>query len=414
MMNFEDMEKLRSIIEEKNVEIKRLKTCLEQERLKFKDEIQERKDYYESIIAAMPGHVYWLDENNIFLGCNDLQAKDADLQSRKEIVGKTNHDMLWKEQAEELNRLNNQVRETGIPHVAEEYMVMANGLGVYLSQKTPLRNNKNQVVGVLGVSIDITERKKMEAALRRAKEASEDAYLAKTEFIGNISQDIYTSLYGIIGLAKQLEGKVTNLEEKLYLRWICESGSQLLELLNEIVAASADEHLNKNDVNLEIFDVRKHVQDIVHLTLPKVKMKHLDLHLEIDETLPQKLITDGANVRRILLNLLSNVVELTDKGSITLGIKVLLNDGEYVQLQFRVLTSILIPEELQDQIFNRFFRTNSTDGKGMDSYRMSLHIAQNYVGKLGGEITLTSELGKGSTFYFSLSVKIANNEAAAA
>jgi two-component system, OmpR family, aerobic respiration control sensor histidine kinase ArcB len=411
MMNFEDMEKMRSIIEEKNEEIKRLTTYLEQERLRFKNELQERYEYYESILASMPGHVYWLDSNNVYLGCNDLQAKVADLRCRKEIVGKSNYDILCKEDAEELNRINDLVRETGIPHVVEEYAVMANGLRIYLTQKTPMRNTNNQIIGVLGISIDITEQKKIEAVLRRTKEAFEGASFAKAEFIDNIGQDIYTSICGIIGLVKLLEERTTNLEEKLYLRWISESGNQLLESFNGVVTAFSDEQLNEqNEVNLEICDLRKDIQAILRLILPKVKMKYLDLHLEIDEGLPQQLITDGVKIRRILLNLLSNTVELTDKGSITLEIKVCFHDGEYVQLQFQVLSSFVVPEELQDKIFNRFFRINSTEDKGRYPYGMGLDIAQNHVSQLGGEIKLTSELEKGSTFCFTLSMKVANLE----
>ena len=159
-MDFEKIKELQKIIDEKNDEIHRLNARMEEETQKFKSELQSVHDYYEGIIALMPGHVYWLDRNNVFLGCNDLQAKNAQLSSRKDIVGKTNFDMPWKDQAEELNKLNNLVMETGIPHTAEEYAVMANGMAIYISQKVPLRNKNNEIVGVLGISLDITERKK--------------------------------------------------------------------------------------------------------------------------------------------------------------------------------------------------------------------------------------------------------------
>ncbi|KTD36758.1 sensory box sensor histidine kinase/response regulator [Legionella nautarum] len=405
-MNFEQEEKLQKIIDEKDKEIAQLTAALEQEKLKIK----ETQDYYESILAVMPGHVYWLDRNNVFLGCNDLQAANAKLQSRKEIVGKTNFDLPWKDQAEELNKLNTIVMDSGMPHTAEEYAVMANGLAIYFSQKTPLRDKNNRIIGVLGVSIDITERKKMEVALRRAKEAAEVANHAKTEFIANMSHDIHTPLSGIVGLSKLLEAKLHNAEEKQYTQWISESGKQLLELLNRVLQVVSDDELKETDVNEEIVELRQLIQGIIHLMLPAVKIKNLDLVFDIDDAVPKKLITDGQKLQRVLLNLLSNAIKFTEKGTITLKIKVAVDDKEYVQLQFKVQdTGIGIADELQTQIFDRFFRIDTGCAKEQNElgdHGVGLHVAQNYVLLLGGELKLESELGKGSIFYFNLPMKV--------
>lgn len=160
-MGFDGIEKLNKIIEEKDKEIQRITALLECQKSSSNLALNELQDFYEEILALMPGHVYWLDKNNVFLGCNDLQATNARLKSRKEIIGKTNYEMPWKDQAEELNKLNNLVMETGIPHTAEEYAVMAQGMTIYLSNKTPLRDKQNNIIGVLGLSVDITEQKKM-------------------------------------------------------------------------------------------------------------------------------------------------------------------------------------------------------------------------------------------------------------
>lgn len=409
-MTFEGKEELLNIIDEKDEEIARLKAALEQEKLRFKNELTEVQDYYENILAIMPGHVYWLDRNNVFLGCNDLQAKNAKLESRKEIVGKTNYDMPWKDQADELNRLNTLVMETGVPHAAEEYAVMANGLAIYFSQKTPLRDKNNRIIGVLGISIDITERKKMEAALRRAKESAEVANHAKTEFIANMSHDIHTPLNGIVGLSKILEEKIHATEEKQYARWIKESGEQLLSLLNRVVQVISKDHIEM-EVNEEIVELRQSVQSIVHLLLPAIKLKGLELILDLDETIPKKLITDRAKLHRILFNLLDNAIKFTEKGTITLKIKVIVDDKEYVRLQFSVEdTGIGIPEELHIQIFERFFCVDPTYQAEQGTHGLGLHVAQNYVGLLSGEIEVDSEPGKGSLFYFTLPMKVADRQ----
>jgi PAS domain S-box-containing protein len=146
-------------------------------------ELEARVDYLENIIAIMPGHLYWLDRNNVYQGCNDLQAKAAHLSSRQDIVGKTNRDMIWKNQAAALDAINIRIMETGESYAVEEYAVMPNGPGTYLSQKTPIRNPQGEVIGVLGISMDITERKKIEESVLTAKTAAEIANNAKVEHL---------------------------------------------------------------------------------------------------------------------------------------------------------------------------------------------------------------------------------------
>lgn len=408
-MNFEGKEKLQSIIDEKNEEIQQLKTCIEQERIKFNNQLQDLHDYYESILAVLPGHVYWLDKNNVFLGCNNLQAQNAKLKNRKDIVGKTNFDMPWKDQAEELNKLNSLVMESGTPHTAEEYAVMANGLAVYLSQKTPLRDKENNIIGVLGVSIDITEQKKLEAALRRAKEAAEVANHAKTEFIANMSHDIRTPLNGMIGMSKLLQNKSQNVEEKQYLQLLNESTEHLLELLNDVLDVVSADNNAEQTLRDELFDLRKSIQRIVCLELPALKMKNLELKIEIDDEIPTYLHSDRRKLYSILLNLLGNSIKFTETGSIKIKVKLLGEIKEKVRLEFSVSdTGIGIPTEEHTRIFDRFYSTPSSDKALTKGYGVGLHTAQEYVELLGGKLKIHSQVGSGTTFYFDLAMKVSN------
>ncbi|MCW8408075.1 ATP-binding protein [Legionella sp. PATHC035] len=410
-MDSEKIQELQKLINQKNEEIAQLNRSLEEERLAFKNELQAVHDYYENIIALMPGHVYWLDKNNVFLGCNDAQAASAQLQSRKDIVGKTNYDMPWKDQAEELNKLNTLVMETGIPHTAEEYAVMANGMGIYYSQKVPLRNQKNETIGVLGISLDITERKKMEVALRRAKENAEVANQAKTEFIENMSHDIHTPLSGIVGMSRLLEEKAEDPERKQYARWIHESGEKLLDLLNGVMEIVKADNLREQDVHEELFELRKNIKDIAHLVQPTLEMKKIQLNIEIDDTVPNAVITDGTKLHRVLLNLVGNAIRFTDTGTVTIKVETLSHENSYTQLRFSVIdTGIGIPQELKSKIFDRFFRAIPSYKSQHCGYGVGLHVAQKYLSLLGGEIHLETEVGKGSTFYFTLTMKVGYDE----
>lgn len=132
-------------------------------------EAEEIKEYLENIIALMPGHVYWKDKTGTILGCNDLQAKSAGFSSRQELIGKTDYDLPWRKQADALRKIDLEVMKTGKAQTIEELSTLADGTeSVFLSQKVPLYH-KGEITGILGVSFDITDRKRTEKELRETR-----------------------------------------------------------------------------------------------------------------------------------------------------------------------------------------------------------------------------------------------------
>jgi two-component system, OmpR family, aerobic respiration control sensor histidine kinase ArcB len=190
----------------------------------LEQELANKIEYYENILSLLPGHVYWLDRQNVYLGCNEEQARHAGLQSRFDIVNKTNAELPWREQAVELDLSNLAVMETGIPQTSTEFARISEGDRVYFSQKVPLRNKANQTIGLLGISLDITELKKTQEKLAQAKENAEAANRAKDEFIRNMSHDIRTPLSGIIGMSSILEQEAQSQAVKEYAHMVNVSG----------------------------------------------------------------------------------------------------------------------------------------------------------------------------------------------
>lgn len=132
----------------------------------------------EKILLLSTVHIYWLDSNNVYQGCNDLQAKSAGLSSRFDIVGKRNSELPWNKNypdiVEQLDRINMEVIKGGVPKVIEESAMFLDGTrGVFLSHKLPLKNKKGKVTGLLGISIDITSQKEQQEKLRDEKERAE-------------------------------------------------------------------------------------------------------------------------------------------------------------------------------------------------------------------------------------------------
>jgi len=372
--------------------------------------LQNTINYYENILAVMPGHVYWLDRNNTYLGCNDNLAKQLRLASRHDIVGKKNRDLLRKkEQADVIDKLNNQIIESGTAYTGIETAEMADGEGIYFSQKIPLYNEQTKIVGVLGVSLDITELKKTEVALTVAKEHAEAANRAKIEFIANMSHDIRTPLSGVVGMSQLLKDCLTKPDHKQFAHWINQSGEQLLSLLNSILDVVSAENVSDADIRDETFDLRQCMDDIVQLERPTTLLKGLELNVKIDSKVPQHIITDKAKLHRILLNLIGNAIKFTHEGSILIEVKSIINEKEKPCLQFYVIdTGIGISAEQQGKVFERFFRVSSSYEGVYSGYGVGLHIAQSYVKLLGGELKFSSQIGKGTTFYFDIPFSVAN------
>lgn len=295
-----------------------------------------------------------------------------------------------------------------IGYTIEEEVFLPNGERiVYLSQKMPRYNANNEVIGLLGISIDITERKKLEEALQIAKEAAEAASHAKTEFIANMGHDIRTPLTGIIGFSRFLEEEIKDAEEKEYAQKIHQSGEQLLGLLNGVLDLITADSTNEDQVLHKSFDLRRVIQDVLELEKPAVKARHLEIKSNVADDVPQYVVGDRMKLHRIILNLAGNAIKFTKEGHIELNAKLLELKDNTAMVEFAVKdTGIGIPEELQDKVFDRFFKV-SPSYKGLYTGNgIGLHIAQKYVDLLHGEIRLTSQVGVGTTFSFVLPMPI--------
>ncbi len=167
----------------------------------------------DNVIAMMPGHVYWMDKNSVCLGCNNIQAISAGLKSRKEIVGKRNKDLPWnahtKNLPQELDSINQKVMEIGQAIMLEEPALRDDGTAAsFLSTKSPLRNKKNEIIGVVGISIDITEKKKAEAELHKMQTRLEGVTL----LAASIAHELRTPFANLNITTQTIEKKISSLD----------------------------------------------------------------------------------------------------------------------------------------------------------------------------------------------------------
>jgi PAS domain S-box-containing protein len=373
----------------------------------FDRQQQSAQNQLERISSCVPGNFYWKSMDGKYLGCNQTLLRTLGLNSIEELVGKTDRD-LWPEQEQTLKENDNYVITNRETIFIEETVSVPGKNDMYFTViKMPLLNDEGAVIGILGNSLDITELKNTEAALKVAKEAAETANNAKTEFIANMSHDIRTPLTGVVGMSKLLEDNVIDPKLKQYARWLGESGDQLLKMLNGILDVVSADNASEEDIYEEAIDIRRTIQDILQLERPSILIKGIDLMTHVDETIPVCIITDSTKLHRILLNLLGNAIKFTEKGHVKLTIQHLATHDDTATLRFEVSdTGIGIPQNLLDKVFDRFFRVTPSYNGTYTGHGVGLHIAQSYAHLLGSEIKLISKPNIGTTFSFDLSLQI--------
>lgn len=196
---------------------------------------------FKNIISKMPGSVYWKNKEGVYLGCNDYVAEMAGVESTKEVIGKTDYEFSWKEEAANILKTEREIMESQVPRELEISGTLADGRKVtFLVIKTPLYNNNKKISGILATSLDITERKKLEEDLKIAKEKAETSSQAKSEFIMNICQALRIALAGIIELYSRQANKAAIAGDEHPSQWVNNICKQLLEIVNSVETASAE------------------------------------------------------------------------------------------------------------------------------------------------------------------------------
>ena len=374
---------------------------------------EKNEVYLHGIVENLPQLVYWKDINFIYQGCNNLCAEMLNLKNPAQIVGKSDNDFGWsKERIDELHDVDRQIITAGIPQVVEDIIPIKNSSRIFLTSKTPLIDKNGNIVGVLGISTDITDRKKMEEELKAAKIAAEAGEKAKDEIIANFSHDMRTPLSGIISDAHQLEEDDISQETRKELAvQLADAGGALLEMFEETLENVAADHMTEKDIELETFDIKLLIDKLIKLEKPSVTQKGLKLLSNIDPNIPQFLVNDRKKIHRILLNLIGNAIKFTKQGHIELKIELIgiHKDQSQVTLKFNVIdTGIGVPEKSKQHLFERFFKGSSSYKAEYKGYGLGLNIAKTYTHLLGGTISFESTEGVGSEFYAILTLKIAN------
>ena len=246
--------------------------------------------------------------------------------------------------------------------------------------------------------------------MKELKEQAETANQAKSSFLSNMSHEIRTPMNAIVGFTDVLLRKEWPKEEKEYLLHIKSSGNALLQIINELLDLSKIE-AGKFQIVKDTYDIAQMLRDIQMIGLNRIENKNIELIMNVDKKIPRLLYGDDLRIRQVIINLMNNAIKFTEKGSVTVSIKRMEREGNKVLLHVSVKdTGQGIKPQDAKKLFNAFAQVDVKKNRGKEGTGLGLAISYQLVELMGGKLSVISEYGSGSEFYFSIWEDIESEE----
>ena len=366
-----------------------------------------------SVIDLIPANVYWKDLSFIYKGCNKLTATKAGFKSKEKIIGIDDFELAkklgWDEDiAKSFRRDDELVISTKKPrlNIEEPPVILPDGSVYYqLTKKVPIFNEAGKVIGVLGISVDITNLKKLQKELKSAKETAEEFNTLREKFIQNMEHDLRTPLSGLESAISLLSQEEVNPERAKLFKFASAETEAFKSIINAIL--NFDHKRYTEPVLNEPCQLTNTFRSIYVMNYLAADAKGLKLHYRLDENIPSIVLSDEERIKHILLNLVGNSIKFTEKGEVFFEAKLVRRKNRNLLIEFIVKdTGIGIPKDKYKIIFERFVRLDDSNKGRYKGTGLGLANVKDYVEQLGGEFRpIQSEPNKGTTFAILIPMK---------
>ena len=364
-----------------------------------------------SLVEGSPDCVQMFDLAGRYLAVNQNGLRALGLPESA-VIGKNFAD-LWPEATRPAIREAVRATVSGQPTSFEADYVHPNGQTVTWRVATnPVSDAAGRVVSFVGICVDLTVRKQAEIAMRAAQRAAEDATQAKSEFLAIMSHEIRTPLAGVIGMLDLLQNSALEPKPRRYTEFARDSADGLLHLLDEVLDAAKFE---AGKLTLESIPFRPHDYFTAVLESAAMRAGHKGLTLahSVTTVVPAVLLGDPTRLRQVVNNLVNNALKFTEKGRVTVTL-----DSEpgakTGRVRFKIVvrdSGIGIPEETRTRLFSKFVQADSSTTRRFGGTGLGLSIVKSLAELMGGDVSVESAVGIGSTFTFSAELEIGRDDA---
>lgn len=373
------------------------------ERKSAEEKLENQKNFYEEILNNLPADVAVFNNKHEYLFVNPQGIKDPEL--RKWIIGKRDEDYCKLRNkplslAAERRKLFDKMLENKKPDEWVEKGSNPDGTANYLLRRWhPVVDKNGKINLVIGYGLDITERKILEEELIRSREHAEMLARAKEQFLANMSHEIRTPMNAIIGMGNQLSRSQLSTQQEFYLNNINTAAENLLVIINDILDLSKIE-AGKLSLEKIGFEPVKVVNNAIEVMRHKAEEKGLRLTAVLNESqLSPVLIGDPFRITQVLLNLISNAIKFTEKGSVNLSCRVIAETAETQTLQCQVIdTGMGMDQEFINHLFEKFSQENDAVTRQFGGTGLGMSICKELVELMGGTIDVKSKKGHGTRF----------------
>jgi PAS domain S-box-containing protein len=365
------------------------------EQKRAEEALKKSESKYRNLIETMPEGFYRSTPEGYFVDVNPALVKMLGYDSKEELMKiHIPEDLYFSE--EERTKVTNYNIDF-IPDTEIYRLRRKDGSEIWIEDHARyISDSSGKILFHEGIMRDITESLSAKNAIIEAKERAEEANRLKTSFLANMSHELRTPMVGILGFSEILKQECETQDTRAMAENILTSGNRLMDTLNLILDISRIE-AGKLSLNYDYVDIIKVAKDVINTFDIQAKKVYLELKFESKEKSIVCRI-DERLVRQIISNLVNNAIKYTEKGGVSVEISKEISDGRYYSIIKVKDTGLGIPKKFQKVIFEEFRQVSEGYGRSFEGTGLGLSIVEKFVKRLGGEISVESNLGSGSIF----------------